>query len=82
MDWRVSLDRYLTTEPEDNYTPWIEEVYNNVSEQFIQQIEKDDFIDSRIEDMWLNYLYDKGYSPKQAGSLIEKAYQLKLKTTT
>ena len=69
-NWKASLDRYLTSEPPDDFTPWVEHVLDNYTINMNTEFE-----DSEIENKWLNYLYDKEYSPKEAARLIEKTYK-------
>lgn len=81
-EFQRSLDRYLTTEPEDRFTPWVEDVYNAYGEDFYKMAYGDSdkaiphFEDSTVENGWLNKLYDKGYSPEQAAKVIERAYSM------
>lgn len=53
MDWKVSLDRYLTSEPEDNFTPFVEKVYEFLPDSTFDEMEKHRFIDSEIESAFL-----------------------------
>lgn len=66
---KVALDRYLTTEPDDDFTPWCEYVANYYSHKFIEEFDK-----YELENKWLNYLFDKSYEPQEASLLIEKTY--------
>lgn len=55
------LDRYLTSEPEDNWTPFVEEVYENYSDEFWKEAyeDNDDFEGSETEDRWLMKLAER-----------------------
>ncbi len=79
MDWKISLDRYLTNPPEDNYTEWCEEVTaNQMTAEFYYQNE-DWIMDNDSQcDKWLNKLFNKGKEPKQAAIIIEKAFNIYL----
>ena len=58
---KVDLDRYITSEPEDNFTPWVEMVFNEFSDEFYKEAYEDrtDFENSKAENDWLNKLYDR-----------------------
>jgi len=73
-DWKQSLDRYLTTEPEDNFTPWVEKVVEAFSEEFYEANE--DWIEEPdgLCNNWLNQLF--GEDPEVAARLIEKAFMV------
>ena len=56
---KADLDNYITREPEDNFTPWVEMVLNEVSDEFYKEAYEDrtDFENSKAENDWLNKLY-------------------------
>ena len=58
-NFQQSLDRYLTSEPEDDYTPYVEAVIDAYSEEFYQKIDGTKFEDSDIENKWLEKLNRK-----------------------
>ncbi len=86
------LDKYLTTEPEDNFTPWCEEVTDNFTQEFFDKNE--DWIKdgSGLCSKWMNKLFDRAQSeywddniespmtPKMAAKIIEGAFNIYLKT--
>lgn len=82
MDWKQSLDRYLTTEPEDNFTPWVEKVFDNYTPKFWTEVydvpvkTKNRFEDSEHETKWLNKLFNKETDPILAAKIIERAYKM------
>lgn len=58
------LDRWLTTEPPDDATPWFErcaDLINPWSEEHDKQIDK-----------WMERLYEKNYTPEYAAKIISK----------
>lgn len=59
-NWKISLDRYLTSEPQDDFSPWVELVINNFSDEFYKEAYEDrtDWEDSELENKWLNKLYN------------------------
>lgn len=80
MNWKQSLDRYLTSEPEDNYTPYCEQVLGNeISNEFHKAHEDWLFQDGGLCDEWLWKLYDKGIEPSRAAAIIERAHRMYVK---
>ncbi len=80
MNWRDSLDRYLTTPPDDGFQDWSERVLSNeIGDEFYSQnsdwLEKSDGL--CVE--WLNILFDRSESPENAAKIIERAYNLFIK---
>jgi hypothetical protein len=79
MDWKVSLDKYLTSGPPDNgYDDFFEEIGNNLSDDFFYKNE-DWLIDSFQCDKWTSKLFSKGYSPFEAALILERAFNLYIK---
>jgi hypothetical protein len=77
MDWKTSLDRYLTTEPDDGYTEWCEDVLGNqISERFYNQNEK--WIDESNGqcNKWLNKLFNRGIDTPEAAKIIERTFNI------
>lgn len=62
--FQIALDRYLTSEPEDDMTPWFDKCVNSLG----------DMPETPEEEKWMQYLYNKGYSPEDAALLIRKTY--------
>jgi hypothetical protein len=78
MNWKTSLDRFLTTPPDDGYEDWAEElVGNHISDQFFDNNEwwlKES--DGQCK-RWMNDLfYKKGKSPKEAALILERAFKI------
>lgn len=59
--FQQALDRWITREPEDNFTPWVEQVMNHFTDEFYKEAyeDRDDFEDSDLENKWLNKLFDR-----------------------
>jgi len=76
MDFKTSLDRYLTQTPEEYYgidEGWYEKVWDNIHTDDISDEEYD-----RLEltlNKWEDKLMRKGYSPKEAAILIVRTYK-------
>jgi hypothetical protein len=77
MDWKVSLDRYLTTPPDDGFDGWCEDVIgNNITDTFYNENEKwIDEYDGQCN-KWLNKLFYCGKSPHEAAIIIERAFRI------
>lgn len=76
-NFKIGLDKYLTTEPVDDFTPYCEEVYDCFSDEFYLEVyEKNSkFENSDLENKWLNKLFNKEVKPYKASKIIEKAYK-------
>jgi hypothetical protein len=80
-EWKQSLDRYLTREPNADFNNWCEKVADSFSHAF--WIKHEDWLEEYdgTYNKWLIYLYDKEYTIKKAAVMIERMrlYQLKIK---
>lgn len=77
MDWKISLDRYLTTEPEDGFDEWVDEVFDSFSDPFYENHEEWLMEQEGICNEWLNKLYfKKDRSPEDSSKIIERAFYL------
>lgn len=76
MSWRNDLDRYITTPPDDNFTPWCEMVDNKFTDDFYNR--NTDWITTPSGqcNKWLNELYNRNIEPEKASLLIERAYSI------
>lgn len=72
-DWQKGLDRYLTSEPVDNFTPWCEAVGEHYTDEFWDENEKE-FVNSELENKWLQKLQNK----VQAMDYNEKTEQMEM----
>ena len=80
MNWKTSLDRYLTTPPDDGFDSWVEDtIGNKLSEAFFNANETwVEAYDGQCN-KWLNELFDRrDASPEQAAKIIERAHSLYL----
>ena len=77
MDWKISLDKYLTAEPDDGFTGWCELVNDSFSDDFYQ--ENEDWIheSSGQCNEWLNRLFNEGKDPLTAAQIIENDFKLR-----
>lgn len=80
MGFNESLDRYLTTPPEDGFDNWIEDVLGDkISDDFYHKNEK--WIDESngICEKWINKLFKNNKNSTEAALIIERAYKLYIK---
>ena len=74
MDWKASLDRYLTTPPEDcHYDNYFESVVEHMTDRFYYENE-DWVLESELCNDWCIKLYNDGKMPIQTAKIIEKAH--------
>ena len=77
MDWKASLDRYLTTEPEDGFSEWGDEVFDLFTDAFYEHHESWMMEENGLCNKWMNTLYfKKNKTPKEASTIIERAFYL------
>ena len=76
--FQKSLDRYLTTEPEDYFTPWGEKVIELFPENFFNENEDWVLDYDGLCNKWMNKLFNSK-TPEQASLIIERAFNIYLK---
>lgn len=76
MNWKTSLDRYLTTPPDDGFDSWAEKVIDQMPDDFYYK--NNDWLNDNdgVCNKWLNKLFDKGRSPQDASNTIQRAYTI------
>ena len=67
------FDRYLTCPPDDGRDGWAEDVIEAFSESFYNTNSDWIFSGNGLCNKWLNLIFNKGRSPKQAAMIIERA---------
>lgn len=80
MGFSESLDKYLTTPPEDDFDNWCEDLFGNkISDDFYNSNEK--WIDESNGtcEKWINKLFNCDKSTTEAALIIERAYKLYIK---
>lgn len=81
MDWKTSLDRYLTNPPDDGFDGWVDDlVGNKISEQFFN--ENEEWVEQPDGqcNKWLNELfYHRSKSPEEGARIIERAFKIYIK---
>jgi hypothetical protein len=82
MNWKKSLDKYLTSEPgEDGFFDWYDIVLDiYLSNEFYSENE-DWLLSSNGQcNKWMNKLFFiKGKSPEEAASIIERTVKIFIK---
>lgn len=69
MNWKQSLDRYLTTPPEDRFDNYCDEIIECVSKDFYDNNE--DWLNSQEATNIMDSYFRSGITPKEAAILIE-----------
>lgn len=75
MNWKTSLDRYLTTPPDDGFDNYFENVCENLSNEFWDEHE-DWILDSKEFEKSVERCFNKGCEPKYSASIIERAFRI------
>lgn len=79
MNWKISLDRYLTTPPDDGYDGWLGVLYENITDDFYYLNEG--WLLGNVDDQcdrWLEKLFRKGIDPAVGARIVERAFKLYL----
>lgn len=76
MNWKQSLDRYLTTPPNDGFTNYCENVTEAFTENFFNENESWILDETEQIDKWLSKLYYNSVNYKKAAATIERAFKL------
>jgi hypothetical protein len=76
MDWKIGLDKYLTSSPDDKFDNWSDDVLNNLTNTFYD--ENEDWIveyDGQCN-KWLNELFRRGKDTIDTSLIIERAFKI------
>ena len=76
MNWKQSLDRYLTTPPDDGFTDYCERVTEAFSDDFFNTNERWILDETEQIDKWFNKLFSKGIEPIISSKIIERAFKI------
>lgn len=79
MDWKDSLDKYLTTEPDDGFTGWCESLIDKIPDSIY--LENGYWFEDEIGlcNIWLNKLFNKGMNYEYAANIIIRAFYIYVK---
>ena len=76
MDWKPSLDKWLTTPPDDGFDDFYESVINGFTDEFYEKNESwTNIYEGQCEKWIYNLYYKYSFSPKEASLIIERAYK-------
>lgn len=76
MNWKQSLDKYLTTPPDNGFDDWVDDIIGNkISDKFYEEA-IDCWLVGKVCNKWLNDLFHKGIEPEVAAKIIERAFYL------
>lgn len=77
------LDRYLTSEPDNGFDNWCDNLLNNHISNDLYNIDEDWFCEPIGKcNQLLNVYFSEGKSPKEGGQRIERYYRLFLLNKT
>jgi hypothetical protein len=79
MDWRISLDKYLTEEPYDRYDIWSDAVIDNFSQEFYEKNEDWIYENDGVCNKWMNNLFCSTKTEVQSAQIIERAFNIYIK---
>ena len=75
MNWKVSLDRYLTSEPEDGFSIWVDILYEKVlTNEFYRKYENSLY--GKKVDIILSKLFERDYDVDTAGQIFMRLFRL------
>lgn len=77
--WKQSLDRWLTSVPDDGCTEYYEEVTDRLSSEFFNVNEKWATDGNTQFDLWVDKLMMNEVLPSKAARLIERAHAIYIK---
>jgi hypothetical protein len=72
MDWKQSLDRYLTTDPNEGMYCYYDDVCERLSDPFFAANELWIQNTNPLLDKWINKCYYKRIKPTVAAAMIER----------
>ena len=75
MNWKTSLDRYLTNPPDDGFDYYFENVSESLSDEFWGE-QEDWILDSKEFEKSVEKCFNKGWEPKYSATIIERAFRI------
>jgi hypothetical protein len=77
MSWKIGLDRYLTTPPDDGFSNWCEDLLGEkISDDFYEKNEDWLLDQNGTGNKWINKLFFKDFDTTQAAKIIERAHKM------
>ena len=81
MNWKTSLDKYLTTPYDDGFDDWADDVLGKmITDTFYNENENWLNEHSGQCNKWLNELFNRGKSTIEAARIIERAFYFFIQT--
>ena len=75
MNWKISLDRYLTTPPDDGFDGYFDQIVESFTEKFWDEHENW-ILDSKDFQTLVENCFNKGRDPKYSSKIIERAFNI------
>lgn len=75
MGWKSSLDKYLTSPPDDGISDYFDLVTEAFSEEFFDENEEWILNEKQSED-WIIMCWEKGHEPLKTAKIIERAKKI------
>lgn len=80
--FQIALDRYLTTEPPDDFTPYWEQVANHLPAEIWDKIENEEteaFREKRepVSNRLVWYCFTKDFTPERTAGFLSRIYAQK-----
>ena len=77
MNWKQSLDNYLTNPPDDGFTDWAENTIELIHDDVFNHHEGW-ILDSSECNEYLNDMFNKGWSPLKASEVLTRILKYKV----
>jgi hypothetical protein len=76
MNWKASLDKWITQEPyDDGYENYFEQLVESFTDSFYEINEIWIVYETKQIDKWVNKLFHK-HTPQHSAKIIERAFNL------
>lgn len=77
MNWKTSLDKYLTTPPDDGFDNWVEKTIELLQDDVFNKHEQW-IVDSSECNEYLNDMFNKNWTPYRASQVLTRILKYKL----
>ena len=79
MNWKESLDRWLTTEPDNPFEHWVDHLYEAYTDDFFDRNELF-ILNSTLHDKWAYKLFSSEKTTTESALIIERALNIYYKS--
>jgi len=77
MNWKASLDKYLTSPPDDGFDGWCDDILEKqISDAFFNKNEKWLLDNNGLCSKWLNVLFNRNKNTDETAKIIERAFKI------